>query len=154
MLRAVILSGILLLASCSSESQLKAVLKSYLPDGLLPTLGETCIKFMGPAVGLFSLPEGSEEFINRELLMGTNYGRWARASSLADFVHRDEHHGRSGVGATILDGKKCLRKIESQAHDILFGEREGFYFRSENGQVVIVIFDQPSGNGVIFIQAP
>ena len=154
MICAVIFSSVLLLASCSSESHLKSVLKSYLPDGLVPTFGETCIKFMGPAEGLFSLPEGSEEIMKQELLEGSVQGSWSRAPSLAEFARRDEDHLGPGVGTTILDGEKCLRKIEREAQEILFGDREGFYFRSDNREVVIVIFDHPSGNGVIFVQAP
>jgi len=109
---------------------------------------------MGPAVGLFSLPEGSEEIMKQELLKRTVQGSWSRAPSLAEFARRDEDHLGPGVGATILDGKRCLRKIESEAKEVLFGDREGFYFRSDNREVVIVIFDHPSGNGVIFVQAP
>lgn len=154
MIRTTLASCVLLLASCSSESPLKTILETHLPDGLVPTLNETCSTLMGPAVGLFSLSKGPEENIEQVLLKNTVQGRWSRASSLAEFTRRDKEHMGSGIGATILDGKNCLRKIDENAEETLFGATEGFYFRSENREVVIVIFDHPTGNGVIFVQAP
>ena len=127
---------------------------SQLTLASVPTLGETCIKFMGPAVGLFSLPIGSKKIIEQELLEGTVQGSWSRAPSLVEFDRRDNEYLGAGIGATILDGKECLRDIEPGAEEILFSNREGFYFHSKDRRVVIVIFDRPSGNGIIFVQAP
>ena len=154
MLRAAIFSGVLLIASCSSKNQLHSILKSYLPDGLAPTLVETCTRFLGPAVGVFSLPSGSEEIMKQELVKRTVSGSWSRAPSLHEFTRRDVGYPGPGISATILDGKKCLRKIESRADEILFGERGGYYFRSDDREVVIVIFDHPSDRGIVFVQAP
>ena len=67
--------------------------------------------------------DDSDEIFGQEQLQATVQGRWIHAPSLAEFVRRDKEHIGPGIGATILDGKSCLRKIESDAEEILFGDR-------------------------------
>ena len=142
------------LSGCASEKYLDEFLEASLPSGLTPTLNKTCIQFMGAAVGLFSLPNGSDKILRQEVQNNTVQGTWSHAPSLGEFAARDAEHRGAGIGATILDGKKCFRDMEETANEILFGNKTGFFFHSENRNVVIMIFDDPKGNGVIFVQAP
>lgn len=59
-----------------------------------------------------------------------------------------------GIAATLLDGKACLRQITDEADAILFGPKPGSYDASSNEQVVVIVFDDPQAQGVIFMQGP
>lgn len=140
------------LAGCSSKARLKSILTGIFPSNTQVTLTETCVKILGPAVVLFSVASLPSE---ESILKHTPDGIWTRSISLSEFAKADtkEYKG-AGVSATILDGKDCLRDKTDKAEDILFGNMDGLYFRSKNRQVVAILFDDPQGSGVMFLQAP
>lgn len=127
------------------------LLAEALPLGAEARISETCTPFMRGAVALLeeiSLPE--EE--GHEPRSGE--GNWTRSLSLSSFAEADSAQYRgAGVAATLLDGKNCYREISPEADEVLFGERPGWFYRSENREIVIVIFDAPAGEGVMFVQA-
>lgn len=138
--------------ACATQNVLSELLQGALPTGAKAHIAETCAPLMQGAVALLnevSLPD--EE--RHEPRSGV--GNWKRSLSLSSFVQADSSlHQGVGVAATILDGKDCFREISSEADQVLFGEKSGWYYRSENREVVIVIFDTPAGEGVMFVQAP
>lgn len=128
------------------------ILARILPHGSQVTVADTCGEFFGGAVGLFTDVHLPSE---KSLLNHEPDGRWFRSASLLDFVTDDDHkYTGAGVSATILDGKKCLGEKTERAREILFEENPGLYFRSRNRQIVAIIFDEPKGQGVLFLQAP
>jgi len=147
-----LLLAFLLIAGCATEVRLKEILAGILPLSPQLSLTETCSKFLGPTVVLFSNASltSEEDIINHVV-----EGLWIRSSSLIEFADVDAQTYRgAGVGATILDGKNCLREITAEAEEILFGSKTGLYYRSENREIVAILFDEPKGHGVMFLQAP
>lgn len=142
----------LAISGCSNESRLKDILARTLPPSAQISMIETCSENLGAAVGLFSdISQASDESILNHRVDGL----WTRSASLSEFAKSDtERYQGAGVGATILDGKDCLREISNKAEEILFETKTGLYFRSENRKIVVVMFDEPKGHGVIFLQAP
>jgi hypothetical protein len=152
--RVVALATVFFLAGCGGhvESEILRLLAEALPESAEPRLQSTCHSFLGlgPAVALFEVP--LQDQIGA--LAFTQNDTWARHQSLPEFV---EQHGTSrgpGLGATILDGKECIRKLSEDADTILFEGSPGLYFSSGDERVVIILFDEPRGTGAIFIQAP
>jgi hypothetical protein len=109
---------------------------------------------MGPAVGLFTISDTTEDILVEPHLDLQEDVNWSRSDSLLTFTQDDEGFQGSGIGATILDGKKCLQGITENTRSILFGKKSGLYYHSDDRKVVIILFDDPKGHGVIFVQAP
>ncbi len=78
---------------------------------------------------------------------------WSVHESMPDF-HKDRSGAFVGIGATLLDGKECLRSLTENANTILFETMPGTYYASPNEEVIIVLFTEPKGTGVIFVQSP
>ena len=82
-------------------------------------------------------------------------GIWVHGESLSDFADfMDSGRPGPGVGATILDGKNCLREMTDNANDILFGRNPAQYFGSSNRRVVIILPEATPDEGILFVQAP
>lgn len=147
-----LIAASLAIAGCSNDASLEETLAEILPPSAQISLTETCKKFLGASVALFSdVSLTSDESILNHAVDGL----WAPSSSLSEFAETDaEKYQGAGVGATILDGKDCLRDITNEAEEILFGAKAGLYFRSENRKIVVIMFDAPKGHGVMFLQAP
>ena len=140
------------MVGCTNTSRLEKILAEILPPNIQVTMTETCAKLLGPAVALFSTVSPPAE---KSILDHTSDGLWVRSASLLEFAEADaREYGGAGVGATILDGKECLRDKTDTADEILFGSKDGLYFRSNNRQIVAILFDEPEGHGVLFLQAP
>ena len=137
---------------CSDEARFEETLAEILPSSAQISLIKTCSEFLGASVVLFSdVSLTSDESILNHAVDGL----WVPSTSLSEFAESDEAIYRgAGVGATILDGKDCLRDITNEADEILFGAKTGLYFRSENREIVAILFDAPKGHGVMFLQAP
>ena len=132
------------LGGCDSPSRLLELIDGALPPDTGATLTESCTPFMGPFVGLFTLPNGP-------LVSPEGFQRFP---SLSDFVQSDADCLGACLGATVLDGKECLRKLTNRADDILFAPTPGLYRWTNNRKVIVVLFDDPAGEGLIFVQAP
>jgi len=143
---------ILLCASCTNPSVLNELLFGALPEGAKASISETCMPLLQGAVAFLdevTLPDTTP------LEASNATGEWVRSLSLASFAEADKIQYRgAGVSATILDGKDCIRELSSDAEQILFEQTSGWYFRSNDREVVIVVFDEPPGKGVMFVQAP
>ncbi|MEO0773219.1 MAG: hypothetical protein AAFZ04_08570 [Pseudomonadota bacterium] len=148
-----IVGSVLLLAfaGCQGRSNIEDEIRGFLPQGSTFSTGEICDPLFGPIVAAFSLEKvpARSQFLNYE-----GNGAWTVASSLRKFVEMDDYDQPLGMGATILDGKECLRDISDQADQILFGENPGLYYRSDKRRIVAVVFDDPLGTGFVFFQAP
>lgn len=72
---------------------------------------------------------------------------------MREFVEQRSDRRGADLGATILYGQICLHDLSNAANSRHFDERPGFYYASDDERVVIVLFDQPPGAGVIFVQA-
>ncbi|MEX0348994.1 MAG: hypothetical protein AB3N15_06170 [Paracoccaceae bacterium] len=145
-------AALLTMLGCSRDARLEETLTEILPPEAQIALVETCSELLGASVALFSvaLPPASKRFHDQSV-----NGLWMRTRSLQEFAQADADGYRgAGVSATILDSKECLRNITDDADTILFGEKAGLYYRSENREIVAIIFDEPSGRGVMFLQAP
>lgn len=143
---------IAILGGCSPDASLKSTLLKILPENTKVELLQTCSRFMGPAVASFSftpLPANDSSIRN------STDRKWARYSSFAELADADAKLYKGlGVSATLLDGKKCIREIDSNANQILFGSNKGWYYISQNREIVAFLFDNPKGRGLLFIQAP
>lgn len=140
------------MVGCSNDAKFEEILARILPPTAQIALTETCSMFLGASIALFS---GVSLLSEKSLLDHAVDGLWVRSSSLLEFAEADaQEYPGSGVGATILDGKECLRDKTDEAEEILFGAKAGLYFRSENREIVAIIFDEPKGHGVVFLQAP
>ena len=143
---------LLLCASCTDQTILSEILYDALPEGANAVISEACTPLLQGAVALLdevSLPDETP------LDASNATGEWVRSVSLTNFSEADSATYRGvGVSATILDGKNCLRHLSLDADQILFGERSGWYYRSDNREIVVVLFDEPLGKGVMFVQAP
>ncbi|MEM7520777.1 MAG: hypothetical protein AAF307_07040 [Pseudomonadota bacterium] len=145
-------SVLFLCAACTTQSMLDDLLTEALPNGAEARIFETCAPFMGGAVALLDEVLLPDEELHEPR---DGEGKWTRSLSLSSFVEADSAQYRvAGVAATLLDGKSCYRKISPKADEVLFGERSGRFYRSENREIIIVIFDAPAGEGVMFVQAP
>ena len=156
--RVVALIAAFFLAGCGSEieDEIHRILAEALPELAEPQLLSTCYSFMGlgPVVALFDVPmRGRLDALIFDNEIGENAG-WTRHQSLLEFVEQRSVVRGAGLGATILDGKKCLRKLNDNSASILFEERPGSYYSSADERIVVILFDKPQSAGVIFIQAP
>ena len=142
------------LSGCMPEAIILDHLQSALPPGTSASLAERCSPFMGPSVALFDLStDRANDALLSEQLRNMD-GLWSQHESMADF-HQVRSQARGpGIGATLLDGKSCLRDLTPDADDILFGDRRGYYYASPPEDVVIVLFGAEPQSGVIFVQAP
>lgn len=152
--RVVTLAAVFLLAGCGNhvENEILRLLAEALPESAEPRLQSTCHGFLGlgPAVALFEVPpqdQTGDSFF-------TQNDAWVRLQSLPEFVEQHSTVRGPGLGATILDGKECMRELSEDAETILFESSPGLYYSSSDERVVIILFDEPRGNGAIFIQAP
>ena len=147
-----VLAVSIVLSGCATELRLEEILYEIFPQSAQVELDSTCFRFLGPAVGIFTVSSLPSE---KSMLDHMADGHWVRSESLLQFAEADyQEYAGSGVGATILDGKKCLRDSSGQAEDILWGNKPGLFFRSNNRKIVAILFDEPKGHGVLFIQAP
>lgn len=78
-------------------------------------------------------------------------GHWSRETSLMRFIEKHDPKEVPSMGRTILEGKACLQEESSRADEILFEDNPGLYFGAFDGNVVIVVFDDPRNSGVIFM---
>lgn len=156
--RVVALVAAFFLAGCGSEieDEIRRILAEALPERAEPQLLSTCYSFLGlgPVVALFDVQmHGRLDALISVDEIGENT-RWTRHQSLLEFVEQRSVVRGAGLGAAILDGKKCLRKLSDNSASILFEERPGSYYSSADERIIVILFDQPQGAGVIFIQAP
>jgi len=147
-----ILTVSLALGACASQSRLEDILNEIFPAGAQFEVASTCSNFLGSSVGLFSVSSLPSE---KSILDHMVDGHWVRSNSLLQFAETtDQEYVGAGVSATVLDGKECLLYNSDQAEEILFGNKSGLYFRSKNREIVAILFDDPQGQGVLFLQAP
>lgn len=145
----------LLLAGCTQEDNLKNLLDQTLSAQGEVTITTSCTSFLGlgPSVAIFEVsPKLAEEAMGLTGRFSDNPA-WSVHKSMPDF-HKDRSRAFVGIGATLLDGKECLRSLTEKANTILFETMPGTYYASANEEVNIVLFAEPRGTGVIFVQAP
>jgi len=144
-----------LLSACTQDDNLIDLLRDALPPALEPQLTATCTSFLGlgPAVAVFKIYRGAAVNLTVQSEHLPNGNLWSRHEAMSDFVEVRSQTS-VGVGATLPDGKNCIRNLTADADLILFGENSGTYYTSANEQVVIVLFDSPKDTGAIFVQSP
>jgi hypothetical protein len=147
-----ILAIIMFLTGCSNSELVEDHLERILPESANVTINKTCTSSNLGIVALLTVTSFTEDTLT---LLPQDKGKWIRASSLSEFSETDaQEHTGLGVSGTILDGKNCVRKLTDQAETILFGDKAGWYFTSDDREIVIAIFDEPERLGILFIQAP
>lgn len=144
------LASAIVLIGCAATSHIREKLAAILPSDANVQVSQTCSGAIFPHAASFSVSESlsAEAVLNLEV-----DGKWMQASSFSDFIARDTDAPKGpGVGATLLDGKACLRGFSKDADRILFGESAGLYYRSASGGIVAVLFEAPVWQGVVFLQ--
>lgn len=79
----------------------------------------------------------------------TELGKWSRSTSILQFEQTNQS---LDVGGTLLDTKDCLRKLRADDTAVLVQPLPGLYYRSDFGEVVIVLPDEQPGTGILFTQ--
>ncbi|NUB46826.1 hypothetical protein GEU84_020795 [Fertoebacter nigrum] len=145
----------LLLGGCTQEGHLLDILARALSSDGEVKIETSCTAFLGfgPAVAIFQVSPGlAEEAVSLTGRFAENWA-WSHHESMNDF-HKKRGVRTVGIGATLLDGKDCLKKLTANADALLFDKMPGAYFASPDEEVVIVLFSEPQGRGAIFVQAP
>ncbi len=137
---------------CATEAHIEQIVLRAFPEGTVIEIQQSCTSIMGPAVALFSVTNHRQEsLIDNQVVDGV----WTRAEALGEFADlMDTGKPGPGVSMTILDGKKCFRKMKENANETLFGQNRGQYFTSVNREVVIILPEATPGEGILFVQAP
>ena len=148
-------SASVLLSACSQDDNLlKLLANASVPRGAA-AITKSCTSFLGlgPAVATFEIsPELAKEAAS--LAGGFSEGSaWSHHDSMPEFV-KERSRKVVGISATLLDGKDCLQGLTPSARAILFEKMPGTYYASPAEDVVIVLFAEPQGSGVIFVQSP
>ncbi|AQZ53229.1 hypothetical protein [Martelella mediterranea] len=138
------------------EDGLLRILAEALPEGAEPEVLSTCYSFLGlgPTVALFRYPVKGVTDAPATSLNPDGSKGWTWQPSLGDFVEKQSKEPVLGLAMTVLDGKQCLRDMTDDANSILFEEHPGLYYSTNREEVIIILFDGPEREGVIFIQAP
>lgn len=140
--------------SCTQQSILMEALSAALPAEATPTLTDSCTTFLGlgPAVALFEVsPEIARDAAGVKGPFADTTS-WSQHESMPAFAEARSHK-ITGINATLLDGKGCLREMTADADAILFEHSPGTYYASPNQKVVIVLLSGDLGKGVIFMQS-
>ena len=140
------------LSTCSAEDSLTNYLGEVLPAGTEIEINESCGGTFGlnPAVALFQVAIPNQLSSPDLTAIAFEGGSWTRQASLQEFAN--QHGAPVGIGATILDGKGCLRDLRDDADSLLFEPLPGLYFRSNDQSVIIILPDGEPGRGVLFTQ--
>ncbi|MBL9050207.1 MAG: hypothetical protein JNK19_08865 [Tabrizicola sp.] len=140
------------LSGCTTAGALHDYLSEVFPSGSAIKITDTCGGTLGLSAAVavieVSLPGGAPP-LNEESL-ATETGRWTRQESLQEFI--EQHAEPAGIGVTVGDGKDCLLDLRDDAEALLFEPSPGFYYRSNNQMVVIMLPDSEPGRGVVFAQ--
>jgi hypothetical protein len=144
-----------LLGGCTQEAHLKDILAHALSAKGEVTVEKSCTYFLGfgPAVAIFQISPGLAEEVVGLTGRFAEDSAWSHHDSMIDF-YEERGVQTVGIGATVLDGKDCLRGLIANADAVLFDKMPGAYFASPDEEVVIVLFSEPQGRGAIFVQPP
>lgn len=140
------------LAGCAQENAIELLLVDAFMGFSDVRVTDSCTGFfgLGTAVASFdvSLVSKSQEDLERFL---AELPDWSLHDSVEEFV-ANRSETSSGIEATLLDGKDCLERLSPNAEEILLQRSPGAYYASKNGKVVLVLFSEGQGSGVIFLR--
>ncbi len=129
---------------CATAARAEQIVLRPYGDETTVNVQQMCTPIMGQAVALKLLTNHYEEN-QAESHIIDGVCTHAALGQFADYM--DTRKLVLGVGTSILDGKKCRRKIAENSNDTLFGQSSRQYYSSNCRKDIIVLPEAQPGEG-------